>query len=214
MPAPDAAKFGWGGWRGRSLAALTWSARTGCYSPPAAWPARAAGPPGCFACQGTGVSISHHQTAPSRSRGVPVLPTPALPAFQSFPDQQHCWIRSRSTTAVPPSKRGADIAPGTLFPAHFHPPRDTHVDRSSHTKTSRVSSMIPMASKVMISSACSTEGPWSSSAGPPPACQAPKKGWGVAGGSTHPLVPLKRVAQLAQHRLRKGTSSALGRGRG
>lgn len=122
--------------------------------------------------------------------------------------------RSHQAKEGPPSLRGPSSRsiPGPSsrsIPTH---PGDTHVDRSSHTEISRVSSMIPMASKVMISSSCSAEGPWNNSAGPPSsATRAPKKG---RGRRTHPLVPLKRVAQFAQHRLRKGTGSALGRGRG
>lgn len=82
-------------WGGHSLAALTWSARTGCCSPPATWPARAAGPPGCFACQGTGVSISHHRIAPSQCGAAPPLPAGATGSL-SCPSQEPCLLSSSS----------------------------------------------------------------------------------------------------------------------
>lgn len=55
--------------------------------------------------------------------------------------------------------------PVPLSPVSLCPPV-THVVSSSHTATSRVSSMIPMASKVMVSSACSQRGHRAAQGGP------------------------------------------------
>lgn len=61
------------------------------------------------------------------------------------------------------------------------PPPGAHVDRSSHTSTSRVSSVIPMASKVTISSACGT-GTAELLSPTPPAARPPERAGGSWGG--------------------------------
>lgn len=124
------------GGAGGTAPALTRSARTGCCTPPAAWPARAAAPPGCFACRGSRSAPPTQQPPWSCRSPVPPPGPPAFPASATADTiPADCCVCTRQSR----------IRPG-----------NTHVDRSSHTGTSRVSSVIPMASKVMISSACGT----------------------------------------------------------
>lgn len=140
--------------------------------------------------------------APGSASPRPTQQPPPPPAgavgSPSCPPQELCLLSSPSRTSnaagydpdpplcshqakeEPPSLQGPSSwsIPGPSsrsIPTH---PGDTHVDRSSHTEISRVSSMIPMASKVMISSSCSAEGPWSKSARPPLCHPSPQKGSG------------------------------------